>query len=79
MKVPKIVLDEAERRGFLRIAAFLGTYESYDIYSLGVNSKENWLPCPPLALAIVAVKDNKLQALEDEKAFQLAVALCEPG
>lgn len=78
-KIPKIVLDEAERQGFLRTAAFLGTYEAYDIYSLGVSSKENWLPCPPLAPVIVAVKDAKLQALEDEEAFELAVALCEPG
>ena len=38
-KIPKIVLDEAERQGFLRTAAFLGTYEAYDIYSLGVSCR----------------------------------------
>ena len=77
MKIPKIVLDEAEKQGFLRIAAFLGKHEDCDIYSLGVNSKENWLPCPPLAPVIVAVKNNQLQKLGDEEAFGLAVTLCE--
>lgn len=77
MKMPKIVLDEAERQGFLRIAAFLGKHEDCDIYSLGVNSKENWLPCPPLAPVIVAVKGDELSVVDDEEAIDLAFMLCE--
>lgn len=77
MEIPKIVKEEAKRQGFEEIAAFLGSYNGGDIYSLGVNDKENWLPCPPLAPVIVAVKNNQLQVIEDEEAFDLALRLCE--
>lgn len=77
MKIPDIVLEEAEKRGFLRRAALLGQYQDQDIYSLGVDSKENWIPCPPLAPVIVAVKSERLTVLENEEAFKLALFLCE--
>ena len=78
MNIPKIVKDEAEKHGLIRTAAFLGSYDGSDIYSLGVDSKENWLPCPPDAPVIVAVKGNKLSVVDDEEAIELAFTLlCE--
>ncbi len=77
MSIPKIVLDETRKRGMRRVAAFLGTYEGSDIYSLGVDSKENWIPCPPNPIVIVAVKDGKLTVLSLSEAARLAFSLCE--
>lgn len=77
MNIPKIVKDEAEKHGLRRTAAFLGNYDGNDIYSLGVDSKENWLPCPPDAPVIVAVKGNELSVVDDEEAINLAFMLCE--
>lgn len=77
MDIPRIVKEEAKRQGLMETAAFLGSYNGSDIYSLGVNSKKNWLPCPPDTPVIVAVKNNQLQVIEDEEAFNLALRLCE--
>lgn len=78
MNIPKIVKDEAEKYGFEPKAAFLGNVNGLDIYSLGVDSKECWLPCPPETPVIVAVKDGKLIDIEDEEAFDLAFSLQKP-
>ncbi len=75
MKIPKIVKQEAKKQGFIGIAAFLGNYNGKDIYSLGVDDKRNWLPCPPLAPVFVAVKNNQLEVVEDESTEAIISAL----
>ena len=78
MNIPKIVKDEAEKYGFEPKAAFLGNVNGLDIYSLGVESKECWFPCPPEAPVIVAVKAGKRTEIEDGEAFDSALSLQKP-
>ena len=60
-KIPKIVLDEAERQGLDRMAAVDGR----QIYSLGVKSRERWFPCPPDAPVLVSLKDGVIKPFDD--------------
>ena len=53
-KIPKIVLDEAERLGLDRMAAYLCDVDGREIYSLGVEDKEHWFPGPPNAPVFVS-------------------------
>ena len=64
-KIPKIILDEAERQGLDRMAAYLCDIDGCEIYSLGVESKERWFPCPPDAPVLVSLKDGKIKPFDD--------------
>ena len=72
-KIPKIVLDEAERQGLDRMAAHLCDrmaahlcdVDGRAIYSLGVESKERWFPCPPDAPVLVSLKDGEIEPFDD--------------
>lgn len=64
-KIPKIILDEAERKGFDRMAAYLCNIDGCEIYSLGVEDKEHWFPGPPNAPVIVCLKDGKVSGYEE--------------
>lgn len=64
-KIPKIILDEAERQGLDRKAAYLCDIDGQEIYSLGVESKERWFPCPPDAPVLVSLKDGKIKPFDD--------------
>ena len=63
--MPKIIMDEAERQGLDRMAAYLCDIDGYEIYSLGVESKEHWFPCPPNAPMLVSLKDGKIKPFND--------------
>lgn len=64
-KIPKIVLDEAERQGLDRMAAHLCDVDGRAIYSLGVESEERWFPCPPDAPVLVSLKDGEIEPFDD--------------
>lgn len=64
-KIPKIVLDEAERQGLDRMAAYLCDVDGRAIYSLGVESRERWFPCPPDAPVLVSLKDGEIDPFDD--------------
>lgn len=64
-KIPKIVLDEAERQGLDRMAAYLCDVDGQEIYSLGVESRERWFPCPPDAPVLVSLKDGDIEPFDD--------------
>ena len=64
-KIPKIVLDEAERQGLDRMAAYLCDIDGHEIYSLGVESRERWFPCPPDAPVLVSLKDGEIEPFDD--------------
>lgn len=64
-KIPNIILDEAERQGLDRKAAYLCDIDGQEIYSLGVESKERWFPCPPDAPVLVSLKDGNIKPFED--------------
>lgn len=64
-KIPKIVLDEAERQGLDRMAAYLCDIDGLQIYSLGVESRERWFPCPPDAPVFVSLKDGVIKPFDD--------------
>lgn len=64
-KIPKIVLDEAERQGLDRMAAYLCDIDGCAIYSLGVEDKEHWFPGPPNAPVIVSLKNGQVSKYED--------------
>lgn len=64
-KIPKIVLDEAERQGLDRMAAYLCDVDGCAIYSLGVESRERWFPCPPDAPVLVSLKDGEIEPFDD--------------
>ena len=64
-KIPKIVLDEAERQGLDRMAAYLCDVDGRTIYSLGVESRERWFPCPPDAPVLVSLKDGEIEPFDD--------------
>lgn len=64
-KIPKIVLDEAERQGLDRMAAYLCDVDGRKIYSLGVESRERWFPCPPDAPVLVSLKDGEIEPFDD--------------
>ena len=64
-KIPKIVLDEAERQGLDRMAAYLCDVDGREIYSLGVEDKKHWFPGPPNAPMLVSLKDGKVAEFED--------------
>ena len=69
-------MAEAKRHELDEVAAFLGTHNGNDIYCLGVDKKEDWLPAPPNAPVLVAVKDNKLTVLDIDEYWDLAISLC---
>ena len=64
-KIPKIILDEAERQGLDRKAAYLCDIDGQEIYSLGVESRERWFPCPPDAPVLVSLKDGEIEPFDD--------------
>ena len=64
-KIPKIVLDEAERQGLDRMAAYLCDVDGREIYSLGVEIRERWFPCPPDAPVLVSLKDGEIEPFDD--------------
>lgn len=64
-KIPKIILDEAERQGLDRLAAYLGYIDGSEIYSLGVADKEHWLPCPPDTPVLVSLKDDEIKPFDE--------------
>jgi len=64
-KIPKIILDEAERQGLDRMAAYLCDVDGREIYSLGVESMERWFPCPPDAPVLVSLKDGEIEPFDD--------------
>ena len=64
-KIPTIVLDEAERQGLDRMAAYLCDVDGQEIYSLGVESRERWFPCPPDAPVLVSLKDGDIEPFDD--------------
>lgn len=64
-KIPKIILDEAERQGFDRKAAYLCDIDGQEIYSLGVENRERWFPCPPDAPVLVSLKDGEIEPFDD--------------
>ena len=64
-KIPKIILDEAERQGLDRMAAYLCDVDGFEIYSLGVESRERWFPCPPDAPVLVSLKDGEVRPFDD--------------
>lgn len=70
-KIPKIILDEAERQGLDRMAAYLCDKDGFGIYSLGVESKEHWLPCPPDAPVLVALKDGEITPFDDMASIRM--------
>ena len=73
-KIPKIILDEAERQGLDRMAAYLCDVDGREIYSLGVESRERWFPCPPDAPVLVSLKDGEIEPFDD---FGLIAGLLE--
>ena len=64
-KIPEIILDEAERQGLDRTAAYLCDIDGGEIYSLGVESRERWFPCPPDAPVLVSLKDGGIKPFDD--------------
>lgn len=64
-QIPKIVLDEAEKQGLDRMAAYLCDIDGFEIYSLGVEDKKHWFPSPPDAPVFVSLKDGKVSEYED--------------
>ena len=64
-KIPQIILDEAERQGLNRTAAYLCDIDGRQIYSLGVESRERWFPCPPDAPVLVSLKDGVIKPFDD--------------
>lgn len=64
-KIPKAILDEAEKCGLDRMAAYLCDIDGSEIYSLGVESRENWFPCPPASPVLVSLKDGNIKPFED--------------
>lgn len=76
-EIPKIVIEEAKRQELEEVAAFLGKHNGSDIYCLGVDKKEDWLPAPPNTPVLVAVKDDKLTVLDSDESWDLAISLCE--
>lgn len=64
-KIPKIILDEAERQGLDRMAAYLCDIDGREIYSLGVESREHWFPGPPNAPVFVSLKDGKVSEYKE--------------
>lgn len=73
-KIPKIILDEAERQGLDRKAVYLCDIDGQEIYSLGVESRERWFPCPPDAPVLVSLKDGEIEPFDD---FGLIAGLLE--
>lgn len=65
MNIPKIVLDEAEKKGLDRMAVYAFSINGSDIYSLGVKDKKHWFPGPPHALTLVSLKNGKISDYED--------------
>ncbi len=64
-KIPKIILDEAERQGLDRMAAYLCDIDGCGIYSLGVEDKEHWFPGPPNAPVFVSLRNGIVSEHED--------------
>lgn len=63
--MPKIVLDEAERQGLDRMAAYLCNVDGREIYSLGVEDKEHWFPGPPNSPVLISLKDGKVSEFDN--------------
>ncbi len=64
-QIPKIILDEAESQGLDRIAVYLCDIDSAGIYSLGVEDRKHWFPCPPEAPVLVSLKDGRIEPYDD--------------
>lgn len=65
MEIPTIILDEAERQGLDRTAAYLCDIDGSEIYCLGVDNRDDWLPCPPDAPVLIAMKGGKIKPFDD--------------
>ena len=65
MDIPKIVLNVAENKGFDRMAAYVCEIDGFKIYSLGVEDRKHWFPCPPDAPVLVSFKNGKVSDYDD--------------
>lgn len=63
-QIPKIILDEAERQGGCRMAAYLCDIGGCAIYGLGVKDKEHWFPGSPNAPVLASLKDGVIEPYE---------------
>lgn len=71
-KIPKIVLDEAERHGFNAVS-FLGEYNGAKVYSVGIVDKDGF-PLPTGLPTSILLKNGKMEIVAGNEGLKLAVA-----